>query len=159
MVDPEYLVDKKVQKIDADIRSFKVALQKTRMDLESLDSRLDQEIAHSKSVAKSKRETYETLKSQLKHAEEEWKRADRAYNEAKKKKDKERSNLRKEVEKIEKRIRDAEKAKEKRFKELDKEKEKLVEKAKREKAREMEEEKAREMARVEREKRRELGLD
>ena len=159
MVDSEYLTDKKVQKIDADIRSFKVNLQKAKMDLESLDSRLDQQISHSKSVAKAKRDEYEAIKSKVRQAEEEWKRADGAFNDAKKRKEKERSSLKKEVEKIEKRIRDAEKAKEKRFRELDKDKEKLVEKAKREKAREMEEAKAREMQRVEQEKRRELGLE
>jgi hypothetical protein len=158
MVDQEYLNDEKVQKIDADIRNFRVQLQKGKMDLEGLDARLDADIQQKAADVRMKSDVFQTVKARLTQAEDDLKEAQRSHKESRKAKDKARSELKKQVERIGQRIRDAEKAREKRFKELDKEREKLVEKAKLEKAREMEEMKAREMERVEEEKRRELGL-
>lgn len=150
MVDPEYLHDKKVQKIDSDIRNFKTDLQSTEMELEGLDSRLDAEIESYRKAARAQRDTYEAIQGQLRQAERVWKDADKEYRNAKKQKDKTRSTLKKKVDNFRKRIRDAEKTKERRFRELDKDKRKLVDKAKQEKARELD--------RVEEEKKRELGL-
>ncbi|MHA2179501.1 MAG: hypothetical protein ACXAAK_14240, partial [Candidatus Thorarchaeota archaeon] len=96
MVDQEYLQDKKVQKIDSDIRNFKTNLQKTKMDLEGLDARLDAEIDRHKSIAKSKRSAFEDLHSRMKSAELAWKVADKEYKSAQKNKDKTRSGLKKE---------------------------------------------------------------
>ena len=158
MVDSEYLDDKKVQKIDADIRNFKTDLQKTEMELEGLDSRLDAEIESTRQIASSRRDSYEAVRGRLREAEREWKDADKVYRDAKKQKDKTRSTLKKKVDNLRKRIRDAERTKERRFRNLDKDKRKLVEKAKEEKAHELEKEKARELDRVEEEKKRELGL-
>ncbi|MFX1482393.1 MAG: hypothetical protein ACFFCP_04305 [Promethearchaeota archaeon] len=159
MVDPEYLQDKKVQKIDSDIRDFKTNLQKAEMDLEGLDTRLDAEVDKYRAVASSKRQAFEEMRGRLRESESNWKRADNEYRDAKKRKEKTRSKQKKEVETLRKRIRDAERAKERRFRELDNDKKKIVEKAKREKEREMEEMKAREVDKVEEEKRKEIGLN
>jgi len=157
MSNPEYLQDKKVQKIDSDIRNYETQLQKSKMELEGLDSRMDAELEKYKSAAAAKRDAYDALRGRLRIAEEDWKFADKEHSQQGKKKKKMRSGLKHEVDRIQKRIKDAQKGKEKRFQELDKEKERLVEKAKREKAKEIEKIKAQEVSRVEEEKRRELG--
>ena len=158
MVDSEYLQDKKVQKIDSDIRNFKTDLQKTVMELEGLDNRLDTEIESTRAAASSRRDTIETIRGRLREAEREWKDADKVYRDAKKQKDKTRSTLKKKVDTLRKRIRDAENTKERRFRELDNDKRKIVDRAKKDKARELEQEKVRELDKVEEEKKRELGL-
>jgi uncharacterized protein YukE len=127
MVDPEYLQDKKIQKIDSDIRNFKTDLQNAEMELGGLDSRLDAEIENYRKAARSQRDTYETIRSQLREAERVWKDADNKYRGMKRQKDKTRSTLKKKVDNLRKRIRDAERTKERRFRELDKEKRKIVE--------------------------------
>lgn len=128
MVDPEYLRDKKVQKIDSDIRNFEGDLQKTKLELEGLDMRMDREIESYRAVAKSRRDAYEELQGRFKQAEREWRDADKDYKEAKKRKDRTRSDLEKRIDNIKKRIKNAEKTKYKRFEELDKEKAKLRDK-------------------------------
>ena len=125
MVDPEYLRDKKVQKIDSDIREFEIELQKAKLELEGLDRRIDGEIESYRSVAKSRRDAYEELLGRTRQAERVWKDADKDYKEAQKRKDNTRSNLEKKVDTLKKRIKNAEKTKYKRFQELDKEKAKL----------------------------------
>ena len=128
MVDSEYLQDKKVQKIDSDIRQFEVDLQKVKLELEGLDRRHDGEIESYRSVAKSRRDTYEDLLGRVRKAEQEWKTADKDYKDAKKRKDSTRSNLEKQIDTLKKRIKNAEKTKYKRFEELDKEKARLRDK-------------------------------
>ncbi len=125
MVDSEYSHDKKVEKIDADIRNFKTDLQRTEMELEGLDSRLDTEIARAQSVASSRREAHEAARKRLREVEREWKDAVKVFRAAQKQKEKTRSTLKKKVDKLRKRIRDAERTKERRFRELDKEKREL----------------------------------
>jgi uncharacterized protein YukE len=130
MVDPDYLNDEKVQKIDSDIRNFKTDLKNAEIELEGLDSRLDTEIDDYRRAARSRRDTYETIRGQLREAERVWKDADKRYRDSKKQKDKTRSTLKKKVDTLRKRIRNAEVAKEKRFRELNEEKRKFVEKVK-----------------------------
>ncbi|TFH05502.1 MAG: hypothetical protein E4H14_12590 [Candidatus Thorarchaeota archaeon] len=158
MSNPEYSQDKKVQKIDSDIRNFETQLQKSKMELDGLDSRMDAEIQKYKSSVDAKREAYEALRGRIRTAEEDWKFADKEYREQGKKKEKKLSGLKKDIAILQKRIKDAQRTKGTRFKELDKEKEKIVDKAKRDKAKEMEKMKAQEVGRVEEEKRRELGI-
>ncbi|MCK5265073.1 MAG: hypothetical protein KAR03_05645, partial [Candidatus Thorarchaeota archaeon] len=88
MADPEYLQDKKVQNIDSDIRNYETKLQKSKMELEGLDSRMDAEIDRYRMAVKSKRETYESLRSRLRAAEEDWKFADKELRQQGKKKEK-----------------------------------------------------------------------
>ena len=118
MVDSEYLQDKKVQKIDSDIRNFKTDLQNAEMELKGLDSRLDAEIGRLQAEASSRRDAIEAVRKRLRNAEREFKDADNAFRAAQQQKEKTRSTLKKKVNHLRKRIRDAERTKEKRFREL-----------------------------------------
>jgi hypothetical protein len=121
--------DEKIRVFESDIKAFNIEREQLQSELDSLRTRLDEEVERYLVVAETKRSRAESLERELKLAKNEYSDAKKEHKNAENRRKKELSNAEKRIQDVDKRIKKAEEGKKKRIRDLEKERLKREEEA------------------------------
>ncbi|MHA1965493.1 MAG: hypothetical protein ACXACG_13705 [Candidatus Thorarchaeota archaeon] len=122
--------DEKVRGFESDIKTFNIEREQLQSELESLRTRLDEEVDRYLTIAGTKRSRAEGLERELSLAKKEYNDANKEYKNAENNRKRRLSSAKKLIRDAEKRIKKAEDSRDKRIRDLEKERRKREEEAK-----------------------------